>query len=77
MMPARTKLSALGNGWGIVIDEAFLERLAIDRDTELAITTDGRRLVIEPIAQGSRERLANSARRVMDAHDATLRKLAR
>ena len=71
------KLSAVGNSLGIVIEKPILELLNIDRDTELDMRTDGERLIIEPIRHGRRKRLADAAKRVMDAHDRTLRKLAK
>jgi virulence-associated protein VagC len=50
--------------------------LDIDRDTELDMTTDGQRLIIEPVRQ-RRKRLLASAKKIMDAHDETFRKLAK
>jgi len=72
----RKKLSAIGNSLGLVIEKPILELLDIDRETELDMTTDGQRLIIEPVRQRRRRVLA-SAKKVMDAHDATLRKLAK
>jgi hypothetical protein len=54
-----------------------LELLAIDRDTELEMTTDGERLILTPIRQARRQRVAAAARRAMETHDATFRKLAK
>jgi antitoxin MazE len=45
----RKKLSAIGNSLGLVIEKPILELLDIDRDTELEMTTDGHRLIVEPI----------------------------
>jgi antitoxin component of MazEF toxin-antitoxin module len=73
----RKKLSAVGNSLGLVIERPILELLAIDRDTELEMTTDGERLILTPIRQARRQRVSATARRVMDAHDATFRKLAK
>lgn len=73
----RKKLSAIGNSLGVVIEKPILELLNIDRDTELDVTTDGRRLIIEPVAKGRRKRIVDAAARVMSNHDSTLRKLAR
>jgi antitoxin component of MazEF toxin-antitoxin module len=70
------KLSAVGNSLGIVIEKPILELLAIDRETELEMTTDGQRLIIEPIRQ-RRKRVVSSAKKIMDAHDKTFRKLAK
>jgi len=72
----RKKLSTIGNSLGVVIEKPILELLDIDRETELEMTTDGQRLFIEPIRQ-RRKRLLASAKKVMDAHDQTFRKLAK
>lgn len=72
----KKKLSAIGNSLGLVIEKPILELLEIDRETELEMTTDGRRLIVEPV-RARRERVLSSARRVMDAHRETFRKLAK
>ncbi len=72
----RKKLSTIGNSLGVVIEKPILELLDIDRETELEMTTDGQRLIIEPIRQ-RRKRLLASAKKVMDVHDQTFRKLAK
>ena len=58
----------LGNSLGIIIEKPILELLDIDRETELEIRTDGEALIIRP---------ARAARRMMDTHDESLRKLAK
>ena len=45
----RKNLSAIGNSLGLVIEKPILELLGITRDTELEITTDGTRLIVEPV----------------------------
>lgn len=72
----RKKLSTIGNSLGVVIEKPILELLDIDRETELEMTTDGHRLIIEPVRH-RRKRLIASAKKVMDAHDQTFRKLAK
>lgn len=72
----RKKLSAIGNSLGVVIEKPILELLDIDRDTELEMTTDGQRLIIEPVRR-RRKRVLASAKKVMEAHDETFRKLAK
>jgi antitoxin component of MazEF toxin-antitoxin module len=72
----RKKLSAVGNSFGLVIEKPILELLSIDRDTELEVTTDGLKLIIEPIRTGKKG-LRTSAEKVMKKHDATFRKLAK
>jgi antitoxin component of MazEF toxin-antitoxin module len=73
----RKKLSAIGNSLGIVIEKPILELLNIDRDSDLEMTTDGERLIIEPIRKRKTERVRAAVQRAMAAHDATLRKLAK
>lgn len=73
----RKKLSAIGNSLGIVIEKPILDLLSIDRETDLEMTTDGQRLIIEPVRDAKRRRVAGSAKKVMAAHDATMKKLAR
>ena len=73
----RKKLSAIGNSLGIVIEKPILELLAIDRETELEMRTDGERLIIEPVRAPKRAKVKAATARAMSAHDATLRKLAK
>jgi len=47
----RKRLTPVGNSLGLIIEKPILNLLGIDRDTELEITTDGRRLVIQPADQ--------------------------
>ena len=72
----KKKLSAVGNSYGVVIEKPILELLNIDRDTELEMTTDGHRLVIEPIRTGKKS-LRSSADNFLKSHNATFRKLAK
>jgi len=76
----RKNLSAIGNSLGLVIEKPILELLNITRDTELEVTTDGRRLIVEPVreveATGRRGRVGAATKRVMKNHDRTLRRLA-
>lgn len=76
----RKSLSAIGNSLGLVIEKPILELLNITRDTELEVTTDGTRLIIEPVreleAEGRRGRVGAATKRVMKNHDRTLRRLA-
>jgi antitoxin MazE len=76
----RKNLSAIGNSLGIVIEKPILELLNITRDTELEVTTDGSRLIIEPVRTGEkvgrRRQVGAATERVMKNHDRTLRRLA-
>jgi antitoxin MazE len=73
----RKKLSAIGNSLGLVIEKPILELLDIDRETELEMTTDGDRLIIEPIRSTRQAKLRAAARRAMESHDSTFRKLGK
>ena len=76
----RKNLSVIGNSLGLVIEKPILELLNITRDTELEVTTDGTRLIVEPVreakAKGRRARVGAATKRVMKNHDRTLRRLA-
>lgn len=76
----RKNLSAIGNSLGIVIEKPILELLGITRDTELEVTTDGTRLIVEPVrdaeTKGRGGRVGAATKRVMKNHDRTLRRLA-
>jgi antitoxin component of MazEF toxin-antitoxin module len=70
-------LVAIGNSLGIIIEKPILDLLKIERDTPLEITTDGDRLIIEPITNQERKRRVREASAwVMEKHKDTLRKLA-
>ncbi len=45
----RKRLVAIGNSLGLIIERPILDLLGIDRRTEIEVTTDGRRLVLEPV----------------------------
>jgi antitoxin MazE len=70
-------LTAIGNSFGLIIDKPILDLLCIDRKTRLEVRTDGEALIIVPLREGTGRRVRNAAKRVMDAYDVTLRKLAR
>lgn len=42
-------LTVVGNGLALLIDKSMRDLLGITRDTRLRISTDGRRLVLEPL----------------------------
>ncbi len=50
------KLSKHGNSLALVIDRSILELLGIDERTTLAISTDGRALVIVPARDKRRQK---------------------
>ena len=72
-------LTAIGNSLGLIIDRPILDLLKIDKDTVLEIRTDGKALIIiEPASADSRKsRVRVATERLMNAHDKTLRRLAK
>ncbi|MDX9723231.1 MAG: AbrB/MazE/SpoVT family DNA-binding domain-containing protein [Myxococcota bacterium] len=71
------RLTAIGNSFGLIIEKPILELLDIDKDTLLEVRTDGEALIIRPRRKDRAARLEAAAERMMDAHDETLRKLAK
>lgn len=71
------KLSAIGNSLGLIIERPILELLGIDKDTPLEVKTDGEALIIRPAKLSKKARVRESTRRMMNAHDQVLRKLAK
>ena len=70
-------LTNIGNSLGLVIEKPILELLAITQETELDMITDGKRLIIEPVRPSRKQRLADAAKRALDAHESTFRRLAK
>lgn len=74
----RKTLTTIGNSLGLIIDRPILELLHIDKDTPLEIETDGKSLIIRPVTPEDRKsQVRDATKRMMDAHDETLRKLAK
>ena len=72
------KMVQHGNSAAIIIDKPIMELLDFDIDTPLEISTDGRNLIISPIADTNRmERLNKSLSKINKKHGKTLERLAR
>lgn len=71
------KLTAVGNSLGLIIERPILELLEIDKETPLEVKTDGEALIIRPQRKSRSARVKAAAERLMDAHDQTLKKLAK
>jgi antitoxin MazE len=72
------KLTAHGNSAALVIDKPIMELLHITMDTPLEISTDGKNLIISPVADPARvKKFKDSLARVAEKHDKTFAKLAR
>lgn len=48
-------LTQVGNSSALVIEKPILDLLNIDEKTPLKVTTDGRRLIIEPLTEAEIE----------------------
>lgn len=71
-------LTQHGNSAALVIDKPIMELLHIDMKTPLEISTDGKNLVISPVADAGREkRFRNSLARVSAKYSKTFAKLAK
>ena len=74
----RKNLTVIGNSLGIIIEKPILDLLGISKETQFEMTTDGKRLVLEPVREDDRtERIKTATKRVMKNHDKTLRELAK
>ena len=70
-------LTAVGNSLGLIIERPILDLLDIDKETPLEVRTDGEALIIRPQRRTRSARLKAAAKRMMQVHDDTLRKLAK
>jgi antitoxin component of MazEF toxin-antitoxin module len=69
-------LTPIGHSLGLVIDPSILERLKIDRETQLEVSTDGTVIYVRPIRFADHEEVMRTVDRVMEVHAETFRKLA-
>jgi antitoxin component of MazEF toxin-antitoxin module len=72
------KLTAHGNSAALVIDKPIMELLNITMETPLEISTDGKNLIISPVADPARvKKFRDALAHVAAKHDKTFAKLAR
>ncbi len=73
----KKNLTVIGNSLGVIIEKPILDLLGITRESELEMKTDGRRLIIEPSKQPSRnERIRSLTRKVIKTHSASFKKFS-
>lgn len=71
-------LTQHGNSAALVIDKPIMELLHIDMKTPLQVSTDGKSLVISPVADSGREkRFRDSLAKISAKHAKTFSKLAK
>lgn len=71
------RLAKIGTSYGVVIDKPILALLGIDVEGEVDISTEDGKLIIAPHRKMGRDRARAAGRAVMQAHRATLDKLAK
>ena len=62
----RKKLTRTGNSLALVLDKRLLDRLGIDADTPLDVSTNGQVIVVSPVR--SQRRTARLKQIVAEAH---------
>lgn len=72
------RLQTIGNSSGLIIDKPILDLLGITADTELEISTDGKRLIITPLqeAEKRRKQIVRVQEKTLRDHGPTFRRLA-
>jgi hypothetical protein len=72
-----TRLKKVDGELALILERPTLEVLGIDEETSLEVFADEQGIHIRPATDEHRARVLASARRMMDVHDETFRKLAR
>ena len=71
------RLTKIGNSLGIVLDRPLLEKLGVDLETDLEVSTDGSVILISPVRSKWRDaKLKRVTDRVFDAYAGAFKKLA-
>ena len=72
----RKRLTKIGNRLGIVLDRPLLERLGVDAETDLEVSTDGSVILISPVRSKHRDaKLKRVTDRIFDAYAGAFKKL--
>jgi hypothetical protein len=71
-----TTLKQVGDQFALIFDRDDLESLGIDLETSLEVSVDETGIHIRPASADRTSRVLASARRMMEIHDETFRKLA-
>ena len=71
------RLTKIGNSLGIVLDRPLLERLGVDSETDLEVSTDGSVILITPVRSKKRDaRLKKVTDRAFETYAGAFKKLA-
>jgi len=68
----KKKLIKIGNSFGITLEKPILQLLKITSKTELGVTTDGQRLIIEPL-----HKFKEAVKKTSSKYSETFKKLAK
>lgn len=71
------KLTKHGNSLALVIDRPILDLLHIDSDTPLEISTDGKRLLVEPAKPSARQKFEEAQKAAHKRYGKAFQKLAK
>ena len=71
------RLTKIGNSLGIILDRPLLERLGVDADTDLEVSSDGSVILIAPVRSKKRDaKLKRVSDRVFDSYAGAFKKLS-
>ena len=71
-----TMLQRVGDELGLILDQAILDELGLDENTEFLISPDGEGIYLKPIRFASDQQVEQLTGKIMVTHAETLRKLA-
>ncbi len=71
-----TTLTKLGDQLGLILDQATLEQLGIDEQTQIMVTTTEGGIFLRPIRFARTEQVEGLIGGIMRTHSETLRRLA-
>ena len=78
----KKRLSRHGNSFAIVIDKPILKLLSINEKTTLKVTTDGNKIIIEPIKSAKNKissdpKMQKVYEKIVEKYKPALKKLAK
>ncbi len=71
-----TTFKAMGDMMGFLIERSALEKLGIDEETPIVVTSDDEGLHLRPIRYASTEEVEKATTEMMEIHAETLTRLA-
>jgi antitoxin component of MazEF toxin-antitoxin module len=72
------KLTKQGNSSALIFDRTILALMEIDTDTELKVTLQGRKMIVEPLSEAEREqKFQHALKRTSDRNADVFKELAK